>query len=179
MISSGEYYRKIYGKTEEVKKKEDEIIIKGNFIVMAHKIIEEIKEREFKKYYNSPRVKNLVKRGRLTEEMARKQFNWICKETIKLMEEALTKLYKDWIRRLSSSSQEDAIFPLAGQDFRNKLIEFIEKEKAIFQKEKETNSRKAQSDKPKVTILDNNPLSIASFMEDNPNVYKKLGVKWR
>ena len=33
------------------------------------------------------------------------------------------------------------------------------------------NSRKNQSaKKPKVTILDNNPLSIASFMEDNPDV---------
>jgi hypothetical protein len=35
----------------------------------------------------------------------------------------------DWKRRLSNASQGDAIFPLAGQEFRNKVIQFIESEK--------------------------------------------------
>lgn len=62
------------------------------------------------------------------------KMNWM-----KVKIQGKKELLDDWIRRLKSGSQEDAIFPLAGQDFRNKVIGFIEEEKrhlSIFQKKK-------------------------------------------
>ena len=47
---------------------------------------------------------------------------------------------------------------------------FIDELETELNSETSHNSRKNQLAKPKVTILDNNPLSIASFMEDNPDV---------
>lgn len=41
---------------------------------------------------------------------------------------AKKEVFDDWIRRLTGQ-HKDGIFPLAGQDFRNKVIEFIEEEK--------------------------------------------------
>ena len=58
------------------------------------------------------------------------------KQVFKIIQQAKKEVFDDWIRRLSSASQEDAIFPLAGQDFRNKVIEFIEGEKyKLYQNE--------------------------------------------
>jgi len=53
----------------------------------------------------------------------------ITKSILMIITEAKKELLDDWIRRLSKASQEDVIFPLAGQEFRNKVIEFIEEEK--------------------------------------------------
>lgn len=52
------------------------------------------------------------------------------------MKQGKIELLDDWIRRLTTASKGDAIFPLAGQEFRNKIIEFIEGEKIKIREEK-------------------------------------------
>lgn len=43
--------------------------------------------------------------------------------------EGKIELLNNWIDRLKTVKREDCIFPLAGQEFRNKVIEFINEEK--------------------------------------------------
>jgi len=50
-------------------------------------------------------------------------------------DEAKINLLNNWIERLRTCAREDCIFPLAGQDFRNNVIEFIEQEKKVIQVE--------------------------------------------
>lgn len=60
------------------------------------------------------------------------------------IQEAKKELLDDWIRRLKSCLQDDAILPLAGQEFRDKVIEFIKEEKrhlSTFSDKKQHNYR--------------------------------------
>ena len=58
---------------------------------MTNTIIKEIKEREFQKYLKSPVAVHRLRINRINKKEARKQFDWVCKETIVLMEEAIEK----------------------------------------------------------------------------------------
>lgn len=84
------------------------------------KIIDEIKEREFRKYLRTPRIKNLIKRGRLTEETTRKQFDWVCKGTTDLMEEAVKK-----------ATAENKQYKKLYEDVKRQCDSFIEKCKGL------------------------------------------------
>ena len=63
----------------------------GGFQRMVNKIIKEIEEREFQKYLKSPVMVHRLRIRRLNKKEARKQFDWVCKETVELMEEAIEK----------------------------------------------------------------------------------------
>ena len=87
--------------------------------------------------------------------MKLKGFNNWEKQSLSLIEEGNLEIL------LSFIEQEDK------DDFLHNLADIIFSLKENLTKH---NSRKIQSAKTKVTILDNNPLSIAKYMEEHPDV---------
>lgn len=78
------------------------------------------------------KLKEMVEEMKKDPETLKKAFDNIGEilPVVKLIQkEAKKELIDEWIRRLGTAAQEDVIFPFAGQEFRNKVIEFMQGEK--------------------------------------------------